>query len=84
MGEMPSQDLCRRALLHAAANGAALAAAAPAMAVVEGFTPMSQLKGKDYGKARMRYLACTCDERQLHCIKLPASRNWSGHCLPLL
>jgi hypothetical protein len=50
-----SQQACRRALLHAAASIAAFAAAAPALAVVEGFTPMTQLKGKDYGKARMRY-----------------------------
>ena len=26
---------------------------APASAVVEGFSPMSALKGKDYGKSRM-------------------------------
>jgi hypothetical protein len=50
---------CRRAVLHAAASIAVFAAAAPATALVEGFTPMTSLKGKDYGKARMRYLAMT-------------------------
>lgn len=47
----------RRTVLQAAASIAALAAAGPAAARVEGYTPMEALKGKDYGKARMRW-AC--------------------------
>lgn len=48
------EDRSRRAMLHAAASIVALAAAGPAAALVEGYTPMTALKGKDYGKARMR------------------------------
>lgn len=44
----------RRAVLHAAASIVAITAASPSSALVEGFTPMSSLKGKDYGKSRMR------------------------------
>jgi hypothetical protein len=50
-----SGALHRRAVLNAAVSVAAVIAAAPATAVVEGYTPMTSLKGKDYGKARMRY-----------------------------
>ena len=39
--------------LGAAAAAAALIPAALADAVVEGYSPMSALKGKDYGKSRM-------------------------------
>lgn len=44
----------RKVLGGGAALLAALAAAAsPAQAVVQGYTPMTALEGKDYGKSRM-------------------------------
>lgn len=40
-------------LAMSAAVSALVLPIAPASAVVEGFSPMSALKGKDYGKSRM-------------------------------
>mmetsp|Transcript_6021 Transcript_6021/g.17238 ORF Transcript_6021/g.17238 Transcript_6021/m.17238 type:complete len:254 (-) Transcript_6021:259-1020(-) len=50
-------DLNRRGVLAAAAVAAAavVSPVGPAAALVEGYTPMTALKGKDYGKARMTY-----------------------------
>lgn len=47
----------RRKLLSAvtAAVTTAVLPATPALAAVEGFTPMTALEGKDYGKSRMSY-----------------------------
>lgn len=49
-----------------AAAAAALIPAAPAGAVVEGYSPMTALKGKDYGKSRM-----TCASPQLASFATP-------------